>query len=206
MNTYPDAQSVIADLGDKFLLAFVNSVTGASDDLRALGEWQPEWYVSYSQRFIANFIHERMWARTTREVSSLPDVHVIDQEPVRQLVIGNYVIRFKRHKPTLQIRTYPTAGALAFWTNRATLPGMEQHSLALGYIWDAESGQILSAIVSYRDGKDNPIWSVTVEASAEPAEDGAVQQITHAEIDPSLPQIDLSEVAEDDGNDSSAEG
>ncbi|QLF84844.1 hypothetical protein SEA_BBQVALINDRA_34 [Gordonia phage BBQValindra] len=205
MNTYPDPQTVIDDLGDKFLMAFVQSVTGASEDLRALGEWRPEWYVTYSQRFIANFIHERMWARTTREVSSHPDVHVVDKEPTRQIVVGSYVIRFKRHKPTLQIRSYPTAGALAFWTNRASLPGMDQHSLALGYIWDAESGQIQSAIVSYRDGTDNPIWSVTVQEGAE-ATDGAVQGITHAAIDPSLPQIDLSEVAEDEGNDSSAEG
>lgn len=198
MSQYPDQQQVIDDLGDKFVLAFVKSIDIARDDLAEFEAFKPEWFVNFSKRFVANFIHERVWDGMVGQVEGHAEVTVVDREPTRQIHFGNnYVIRFKRHTDKLKIESFPTSGALAFWTNRATpaLPGLELWTLAMGYIWEPELGEIGNAILSFRDGKDRPIWSVTLKRhGGESATD-----ITWEPIDPQLPQLDLSDVvAEDD--------
>lgn len=105
-------------------------------------------------------------------------------------------MRFKRHTSKLKIESFPTTGALAFWTNRATptLPGLEIWTLAMGYIWQPELGEIADAILSFRDGKDKPIWSVMLKSHG----DESATEITWEPIDPDLPQLDLSDVATDE--------
>lgn len=194
MSQYPDPQQVVDDLGDKFLAAFVVAVDTAREDLADLQDMRPQWFVNFSKRFIANFIHERMWDSMVSQVATHDGVTVVDQEPTRQIHFGtNYVLRFKRHTGTLRIESFPTTGALAFWTNSATLPGLELLTLAMGYIWDAELGEIGDTILSFRDGKHRPVWSVTLTREGESATD-----ITWAPSDPELPQLDLSEVVEED--------
>ena len=191
---YPDQQTVVDDLGDKFLRAFVQAVDAARADLTAFEQFKPEWFVNFSKRFVANFIHERMWDSMTRQVVDHPDVTVVDDEPTRQIHYGtNYVVRFKRHASNLRIETFPTGGALAFWTNQAALPGLELVTLAMGYIWDTDLGEIGDAIMSFRDGKNKPVWSVTLKSRG----GEAATEITWEPIDPQLPQLDLSEVAEE---------
>lgn len=195
MSPYPDPQQVVGDLGDKFLLAFVNAIDTARTDLGDLQQFRPQWFVNFSKRFIANFIHERMWDGMTSQVATHAGITIIDQEPTRQIHFGtNYVVRFKRHTGTLKIENFPTSGALAFWTNRAALPGLELLTLAMGYIWDPELGEIGDAILSFRDGKDNPVWSVTLSSHG----GQSATDLTWAPIDPQLPQLDLSDVVEDD--------
>lgn len=195
MFQYPDQQRVIDDLGDKFLLAFVKAVETARNDLTAFEQFRPEWFVNFSKRFVANFIHERMWDGMVRQLVDHAEVTVVDNEPTRQIHFGsNYVVRFKRHSSALKIESFPTPGALAFWTNRATLPGLELKSLALGYIWNPDIGEIGEAILSFRDGKDNPVWSVTLN----PNEGESATDITWAPVPPDLPQLDLSEIVDDD--------
>lgn len=194
MLQYPDQQTVVDDLGDKFLRAFVQAVDAARADLTAFEQFKPEWFVNFSKRFVANFIHERMWDSMTRQVVDHPDVTVVDDEPTRQIHYGtNYVVRFKRHASNLRIETFPTGGALAFWTNQAALPGLELVTLAMGYIWDTDLGEIGDAIMSFRDGKNKPVWSVTLKSRG----GEAATEITWEPIDPQLPQLDLSEVAEE---------
>lgn len=195
MSPYPDPQAVVGDLGDKFLLAFVTAVDAARTDLADFQDFRPQWFVEFTKRFIANFIHERMWASMVTQVSNHSGVTIVDQEPLRQIHFGtNYVVRFKRHSSKLRIESFPTRGALAFWTNRAALPGLDLLTLAMGYIWDSELGEIGDAILSFRDGKDNPIWSVTLNRSS----GESATNLTWDPIDPQLPQLDLSEVIEDD--------
>jgi hypothetical protein len=117
-----------------------------------------------------------------------------DEEPTRQIHFGtNYVVRFKRQDSRLRIETFPTGGALAFWTNQAALPGLELVSLAMGYIWEHDFGEIGDAILSFRHGKNKPVWSVTLK----PRGGEAATDITWEPIDPTLPQLDLSAVVEE---------
>ncbi|QYL29476.1 hypothetical protein TM48_03963 [Mycobacterium shottsii] len=200
MSQYLDPQQVVDDLGDKFLVAFIKSIEVARVDLSEFEGFKPEWFVNFSKRFVANFIHERVWDSMVSQVHDHPGVTVVDREPTRQIHFGtNYVVRFKRHTGKLKIESFPTKGALAFWANRATptLPGLEVWTLAMGYIWQPELGEIGDAILSFRDGKDKPIWSVTLNShGGESATD-----ITWEPIDPQLPQLDLSDVATEDDED-----
>ncbi len=195
MNSYPDPDTVRRELGDDFLEAFVSSVDGSSDDLVEFRKFRPEWYIDYSKRFVANFIHERMWSRMVAGVREHGEVTIVNREPVRQIHHGTrYEIRFKRHKPDAAIAAYPTEGAVAFWTQAAYLPGLEKVSLALGYKWDAELGAIDGAVMSFRDGKDNPIWMVELGAAA-----AGGTEITFSPVDPRLPTLDLSGVLSEEG-------
>ncbi|GAB41491.1 hypothetical protein [Gordonia sputi] len=198
MNSYPDAQKVVDDLGDKLLGAFIQSVDGAAVDLEAFRDAFPTWFVNFSKRFVANFVHERMWDRMVREVADESAVQIIDQEPTRQILIDRYVIRFKRHRSDLKISTYPTSGALAFWTNVAMIPGTETHSLALGYLWDVDEAAVKGALLSYRTELDRPLWSVSLGANPIQAAGSGPAPIDWTPLEPNLPQLDLRDIIEED--------
>ena len=102
------------------------------------------------------------------------------------------MVRIKRHTENLKITSYPTTGALAFWTNSATaqLPDLELWSLAMGYIWNPEEAAIGDTILSFRDSKDTPIWSILLHSG----QSGQATGITWTPVDPQLPQLDLSDV------------
>ncbi|MGW0250120.1 hypothetical protein ACWDYH_26190 [Nocardia goodfellowii] len=70
---------------------------------------------------------------------------------------------------------------------------IEKVSLALGYVWDALLGEIAGAVMSFRDGKDNPVWMVKIIGG----QAGLSGGITFSPIDPMLPQLDLGDVAAD---------
>jgi hypothetical protein len=194
MISYPDPQTVRDELGDKFILAFMSSVSDTRQDLSDFREWKPEWFVDFTQRFIANFIHERLWSAMIHRVSDHDSVIIVDQEPTRQIIHGTrYTIRFKRHRAGSAISSYPTAGSALFWTNRATLPTLESVSLAMGYIWDADLGQVGAPVLSFRDGKNNPIWALTLAD-----DEGEKGGFTFGPIDPELPTLDLADVLADD--------
>ena len=109
MSSPPAPEEVVDDLGGKILDAFLTSVSAARTDYDALRQWQPGWMTRFSQRFVANFIHERIWASMTERVDSVPDVAVIDKEPRREMTVSSkYIVRFKRHHTGDRISTYPT--------------------------------------------------------------------------------------------------
>lgn len=203
MNPHPVPERVLNDLGDKLVEAFLEAMEVARADLDDLRTWRPGWFGPFSERFLANFLHERLWAELVARVSDYPGVEVVDREPRREIESGGrYVIRLKRHRKGDKIATYPTQRALAFWTNEATLPGLERASLAMGYLWDPELRQVGDSVLSYRDQLDHPVWGVKF---ARPVK-GAASGITWSPIDPTLPSIDLSSVLNEEEGTSDGAG
>ena len=192
MQSHPRPTHVLADLGDKFLEALLDSVDDARADLALFRDWQPGWFTSFSNRFTANFLHERVWAGLVGRLDELDNVIVLDREPHRQLHTQTYVLRVKRHHPGDRISSYPTEGALRFWSSEVTLPGLEQVGLALGYMWDTDLREVGDAVISLRDELDKPVWAVLVQRGA-----GGVAGITWTPADPNLPEFDLSQVLDD---------
>lgn len=189
---FSDPQKVIDRLGNHFVEALVDAVDGAREDYTDLKAWHPDWAPSYSSRFIANFAHERIWARLVRAIDGAPGIHIRDEEPYREILSGTaFVTRVKRHLPGDRISAYPTAGSLAHWSNRAlTLEGLESMSLAAGYYWDEETRAIGDPVLSLRKEMDKPVWGVTLQrADAQPT---AIQWTA---IEPGLPEFDLSQIA-----------
>lgn len=187
MRSQPAPDQVLTDLGDKFLAALVN----ARADLGMFQDWQPGWFVSFSNRFTANFLHERVWAVLVERVDELDNVVVVDQEPHRQVFANAYVLRVKRHHPGDRISSYPTQSALRFWSSEITLPGLERVSLALGHMWDADLRRVGDAVVSFRDELDKPVWAVLVQRGA-----GRATGVSWTSVDPDLPEFDLSQVVD----------
>ena len=182
---------MLANLGDKFLEALVTAVDGAREDLTTFQGWQPGWFVTFSNRFTANFLHERIWAGLVGRVDELDNVTVLDQEPYRQLFADSYVLRVKRHHPGDRISTFPTEGARRFWSSELMLPGLEKVSLALGYMWDADLRGVGDAVISFRDELDKPVWAVLVQRGTE-----GLGDIRWTPVDPNVPEFDLSQVME----------
>ena len=188
----PSSDDVLNDLGEPFVNAFVSAVDGAREDYTAFRTWKPAWFPGFTNRFMANFLHERIWDRLIRSVSPIEGVHVVDREPVRELRSGTrYLIRVKRHHQGDRISAYPTEGSSAFWSNSVlTLDGLESFSLALGYMWNSDLRAVGDAVLSFRDGKDNPIWAVRLNRDA-----GAPTGFTWTPVAPELPELDLTLVA-----------
>ncbi|MDQ2880261.1 MAG: hypothetical protein M3Y48_03120 [Actinomycetota bacterium] len=183
-----DQQAVMSGLGDKFLTDLAWSIRGAREDLAELREWRPAWFPLLSGRCLANLIHDRIWARLVAAVDGNPHIETIDREPVREIWISqNYQIRIKRHHPDDKISTYPTAAALEFWAQGSQLPSLEAITLGAGYRWIAEERRVGPAVISYRDGKDHPIWAVELDEPDEGADAIGWRPITR----PDLPTVDL---------------
>ena len=195
----PNSDQVIADLGEAFINAFVDAVDGSRSDYVELRNWKPGWFPGFTQRFTANFLHERIWDRLIKAVTSFEGVHIVDREPVRELRSGTrYLIRIKRHHPGDRISAYPTESSSAFWSNSALmLEGLESFSLALGYMWDADIRAVGDAVLSFRDGKDHPIWAIQLHRDA-----AAPSGFTWAPIAPELPELDLTRVIREDEEES----
>lgn len=196
----PTPDDVLQDLGDKFVSDYMDALDDAKQDLSDFREWRAGWFPHFTSRFTANFIHERLWANLISRVDDHEQVTTVDREPHRELQIGKYRIRLKRHHLDERISTFPTRGAAKFWSSEGVLPGMESVSLALGYMWDAELREIGDPILSYREEIRKPVWGVALERG-----DGGTAAITWRGVDPSLPDIDLSQVvaAADDTESSS---
>ncbi len=189
-----DQHAVISGLGDKFLEDLAWSVRGARGDIADLREWRPSWFPTMSERCLANLIHDRIWARLVASSDGNPAVETIDREPLREIWVSqNYQIRIKRHRPDDKISTYPTAAALEFWTQGSQLPSLESITLGAGYRWIHEERRVGPAVISFRDGKDNPIWAVDLDEPREGV--GAIgwKPITR----PDLPEIDLFDAPTD---------
>jgi len=147
-----------------------------------------------SGRCLANLIHDRIWARLVAAVDGNSAVETIDREPLRELWISqNYQIRIKRHHPDDKISTYPTAAALEFWAQGSQLPSLESITLGAGYRWISEERRIGPAVISYRDGRDNPIWAIELDEPEEGVETIGWKPITR----PDLPAIDLFDASRD---------
>ena len=196
-------EEVLGELGDKVVDALLTATEGARQDLSDFREWRPTWIPPMSQRGVANVIHERIWARLVGELEPLlsAGVSLIDREPLREVVVNlesgrTYRLRVKRHSPRDMVSSYPTDGDLAFWAGPVvqTLEGLEEIRLAAGYRWDSEERVMGATVLSYREGKTNPIWVLEVADGGM----GGARPIWSRTPSPNLPLIDLERAVRDD--------
>jgi hypothetical protein len=135
-----------------------------------------------------------MTSHLTGELDGVDGISFRTEEPFRVAAVSTplgrtFTVRVKRHSEADRISSYPTPSDLEFWGGaKVTLDGLDDVPLAAGYRWDAVTGQIGAPVISYREGKDNVIWAVEVDAGAS----GETVPITYTPILPDLPQVDLA--------------
>jgi hypothetical protein len=149
-----------------------------------------------SERGLSNIIHERIWAHLVAAIDGHQGIELRDEGVYREVQVGDgFRLRIKRHRAGDRISTFATPAAIEFWTQgRPTLTGQSAITLGAGYRWITDTREIGAPVISYRDGKDNPIWAVELQ---DPATEGD-GSITWTPItDPSLPLIDLFDASQE---------
>ncbi len=183
--SFPTDSVVLEEIGHEFIAAHVSALARVKEryqDFRQSAFFPP----LATQRLVANFIHDWLWAELVSQVESLSHVTVVDKEPLRQIYVEKYRIRLKRHDVNEAISTYPTAGVRAFWTTGEPLPGLEEYALAFGYVWDDQSRQIGDGIITLRSSHDDVVWAKVIQPDT-----GVVG---FRVVDPQLPMLDLSAI------------
>lgn len=187
MESHPDPADVLADLGDKVVHAFMRAAEQAADDLAEYRAFRPGWVGDHSERGLANWIHDRLWARLVAAVDEMDGVVVIDREPIREIFVGlRYRLRVKRHGEDGSVSSYRTQGALDFYDQTPTLEGWEQVTLSVGYVWHPAERVIGAPVLSLRDGMDNLVWQEELRVDPD---GGVVIPATPAAGGPQRPQI-----------------
>lgn len=181
-------ESVLESLGDKFATALANSVTGARADIAEMRRVFPSWFPRMTKRGLANIIWERVWARLCEQLEDDSAMEIVQHGATNEIYLGvEWVLRVKRHSTENAISTYATQTAIEFYEQQPTLDGMALTSLAVGYQWDADLNEIGAPVVSYRDGKDNPIWMARLDEAGD-----GTNALTWTPVDPNLPDVVLS--------------
>jgi hypothetical protein len=192
MKSYPTAEEAFVGIGDKTLDAFFLSVNRARRDLRLYRKAFPQWVADHSERGLANWISDRLWAHLTELAEGIPGLMVVEKGPLRECGINNYRFRFKRHDDDGLVASYPTEGFIEFATQPSDqFSGMEETRLIAGYDWNKDFRDIGAAVISLRDGKDNVIWKEPVPE----VEDGTgmAPVITPEQAGPRPPTVDVPE-------------
>ncbi|WP_068897888.1 hypothetical protein [Planomonospora sphaerica] len=194
MFSYPEADEVLADLGDKVAEAFARSVARTTADLAEYREIKPSWVSQASERGLANWIHDRLWYHLTVLLDGVPEVRLVDSEPTREIFVGyRYRLRAKRHGDEGNVSTFPTPGAIEFLFQppaQETISGLEEIRLIVGYTWDKEARAMGQAVLSLRDGKDEIVWLVELPDVGTGYESGTLTPMPVAP-EPSTPVIEL---------------
>ncbi|MFI0764610.1 hypothetical protein ACH4TQ_06750 [Streptomyces sp. NPDC021218] len=197
MNSYPDADEVLSGLGEKVTLSLARSVKLAADDLHEYRKSYPSWVAQSSERGLANWIHDRLWAHLTAQLDGHPGVTLSEGEPTRELVVGvRYRLRIKRHRDDGQVSSYATQTALEFFAQgmQETFPGLEEVRLIAGYEWEPDARKMGKAVLSLRDGRDNVEWQVYLLDAGEAG--GTVQPVRPVTPEPSLPSVEVPETGQ----------
>lgn len=192
MNSYPEPDEVLVGLGDKVTEGISRSVALAAKDLTAYRSDRPSWVAEHSERGLANWIHDRLWAHLTAQLDGHDGVTVGDGEPTREIIVGlTYRLRVKRHHEDGRVSTYATHTALEFFAQgvQDAFPGMEEVRLTAGYEWDPDSREIGEAVLSFRDGKDDVIWQIPLP------DVGTGLAGTSAPLRPTTPEPPLPNIA-----------
>lgn len=182
------------DIGDKPIQAFATCVAAARSDLTVYRETFPTWVVESSERGLANWINDRMWAHLIRLVDGEDGVALIEKGVTREVVIGiNYRFRLKRHDAVGMVASYDTPTFIE-WCSQddggGVLPGMEETRLIAGYVWDRNLREIGAPVISMRDGKEEILW---IEELEEPVASGGVVAPRPAQPTPPTPTIGVSD-------------
>lgn len=168
-----DEQFVLGEIGSGFAEAISGAVAFAKESYEGLRIREPRITRVFTERTSANVIHDLIWDDLARALSPESDYTLHDTYPLRYVshVCGNrlYKIRLKRHRGDL-VSSYPTETDKRFYAGRGeTFDGFEVVSLAAGYRWDSELGEVVCPVISYREGKTNVIWSVEPSGVAQEA-------------------------------------
>lgn len=194
MKSYPGSEDVLADLGDKVTGGLARAVAQTRKDLAEYREERTSWVSDSSERGLANWIHDRLWANLCAEFDGLPGVGLSDREPTREITVGfNYRLRVKRHRLDGKVSSYATQTALEFYAQgeQEAFSGLEEVRLIAGYEWDADTRSMGDAVLSLRDGEEEVIWLVTLPDVGTGAIGVPAQPIRPTEPEPDLPIIDL---------------
>jgi hypothetical protein len=187
---------IVDELGEKVLYGIASAVQATKRDLREYREAHPAWAAQQTERGLANWLHDWLWAHLLEELSALPGVVFAERGPTREFRVGmRYLFRAKRHSAGDRISSFPTPTSLAFWSQRtgSLFPDAEEVRLAVGYRWDRDLRQIEDAVISLRDSTNDPVWAVTVGF----VDDAGTIELRPLQADaPELPIITLAE--EDD--------
>lgn len=194
MQPYPQPDEVIDALGDKVVAALSAAVLGAKEDLAAYRSAMPHFVADQSPRGLANWIHDRVWARVVAELDDVDQVSFVDAGPTREIYVrADFKIRLKRHSPTGVIRSYPTQSALDFIAqddDLFSLLGIRTLNLTAGYEWDQSDRTMGDPVLSLRDGSfDEVIWMTTLPISGAAA-DGTITPISPINDGPTAPIIE----------------
>lgn len=195
MSEYPPEVKVIDDLGDKIVDGLRGAVAGMAADLDEYRRSKPLWVAEASERGLANWLHDRLWSHLVRVLGQHPDIVWRDTGVLREFVVDTrYRLRAKRHDVAGSISNYPTQSALEFELQPSRpFPGLEEHRLYCGYLWDVGERGVAGAVLSLHDGQGVVIWLVEL---LEPSTgSGRVRRITGPDDDsgPDRPGIDLSD-------------
>lgn len=191
----PSPEQVTADFGQEFLAALVHAVSQSGRDLGTLRLEHPDWAVTYSQRFYANFLHERIWGLMLPTLERNGRIQLVDREPRRELTLGaKYRGRFKKHDEADGLHSYRTHSAVEFWHPDEPLPtdDVALYPLAFGYRWDRELNHVEYPVVSLRETMDKAIWVERLDLEA----DGDASRVVHSPVEPDLPGLEVA-IAED---------
>lgn len=193
MKSVPSPEHVLADLGDKSVRAFTLAVQRTRADLVLYRQIFGQWVADASERGLANWINDRMWAHLKELADAIPDMTVMESGATREVTVGiAYRFRFKRHKALSMIASYPTEGFLDFLKQpTGHLPGMEEVRLVAGYEWKPESRDMGDAVISLRNGKDNVLWTYTLPALDDDVAGGTAQIVTPHHPGPLQTIVDL---------------
>lgn len=212
MNRYPTSDEVLVAMGDKVVAALRVAVDGAKDDLATYRAQQPRWVAEHSNRGLANWIHDRMWAILKAELDGVDGIRLVDTEPVREIRVRDLCIRLKRHSRTGAIRSFPTASAKAFvaqdggaddllglliepWSE---LPYGQTLNLTAGYEWEDATRSMGAPVLSLRDGSfEDPIWVIDLPPAADDTGGGSIAPITPEVDGPSAPVIEVRDTDDD---------
>lgn len=197
MISYPSADEVAEDLGDKVINGFARSVALAAADLQTYRNDHPEFVSRHSERGLANWIHDMLWHHLVQTLLPLPEVVFHEAGPTREIFVGTqYRLRAKRHTEQGAVSNYDTQTALEFMfqeLQKPALPELEEIRLLVGYVWDPDANAMGSPVLSLRDGKNSVQWQVTLgdgEAGGK-----TVLNPYPAQPGPAAPGIDTSRIA-----------
>jgi hypothetical protein len=192
VNAYPEPDDVLADLGEKAIRAFALAVRCAKADLDTYRATFPQWVADHSERGLANWISDRVWAHLSDLAEDVSSMTVTESGPLREITVGiNYRCRVKRHSGD-DVSSYPTQAFLDFVSQpEAQLPGMEETRLIAGYDWIKDLRDIGDAVISLRDGKDNVIWKEPLPEVDDEHGAGSAPVATPERSQPSRPTVEI---------------
>jgi hypothetical protein len=196
MKSFPLSQQVFDDIGEKPLRTFAQCVAGARTDLADYRRLLPHFVADHSERGLANWISDRLWARLVNLAEAVPGMEMIEQGVLREVTIGyNFRLRVKRHDVVGDVASYPTPTFLEFAEQpEGQLEGLKETRLIAGYEWLKDRRDIGDAVMSLRDGKDNIIWCERLPLPEEGEAGGDV--ITPQTPTPPAPVVDVGDIGQ----------